>query len=151
MKYIHTFNQHINESESLPSDVTTIDHNMLPKNSEMVPFTEEEKDLMIEACKLIGFDYKILKNTFLMTVQLRDTTWKKPYIFFIKRNNGGYLVDINSDIDFGYDIKKNGEPRIKPNPSSRDIFYETKSIESAIYMALRDIGEGVDVEWIKIK
>jgi hypothetical protein len=69
----------------------------------------------------------------------------------MKRNDGGYSVDIASSIDFGYDVKKNGEQRIKPNPSSRDIFYESKSLESAIYVALRDIGEGIDVEWIKIR
>jgi len=157
MKHIQTFLQHIDESQNSnlqPPDVKVVTHEDMPKTSEMTHFTEDEKDLLIRVCEMIGFEYRTSPKiySFLISVNINNNSEPaKPYVFFKKRTNGVYSVDIDSSVDPPYERKKNGGLRIKPNPFSRDIFYETESLLSAIYVALGDIGEDIDVNWEKIK
>ena len=153
MKYIHTFNQHINESESLPEGSREMDKEKFEvlQNSPGSDLTKEEREAIVNLRDFSGHvsqpqdpirDKGSHGNEIYVTVGFYGYYPLVPHCLFGKTQSGVYYLMINNSTDQHQD-----------NPSK---YFSARSLFVLIEIACKMYAESgaIDTskfEWIKIR
>ena len=129
MKHLHTFSQHINESNTEPVELDLDDWMTISRDIDRVNLSTDDKEKLRVLKEMSGYQEETWNKSTVIARKITDYEHVSPRAFFIKSKYGDYYLRLGKS-------------------EEDETFYKCSSLEPLLPLVMETFG--IKVKWVEI-